>query len=344
MKKPLISVIIVNWNGEKIIDTCISSLYKQNYKNFEVIVVDNNSTDKSKDVVKKKFKKVKLVDNKQNVGFAEGNNIGIKHAKGKFILLLNTDAIITARLLDRLLESLQKDETLGIVQPKILYQSNENHADDTINSVGTFLTNSGFLYYPGYGKSDNNLDYKKEKEIFSAYGACMLIKKEVIEKIGLFDADYFMYFEETDFCMRAWLSGWRIKYIPHAHIYHAGGVSSRKFGTDKIYFHSFKNRICTYYKNFQLPSLISILPVHLILCFGISFLYLLTGKPRYALAVQKALIWNVLNLRNTLKKRHIIQKNLRKVTDSEYMKHIVYNPPLKYYLYLFTGLEYYKDS
>lgn len=343
MKKPLISVIIVNWNGEEIIEKCLSSLFKQSYKNFETIVVDNNSSDKSKDVIKKKFRRVTLIENKKNVGFALGNNIGVKRAKGEFMLLLNSDALITTKLIDLLLQAIQKNKKLGIVQPKILYRSNEGHADNTINSVGTFLTNSGFLFYPGYGKSDNSAEYKKEREIFSAYGACMLIRKEVIEKIGLFDPDFFLYFEETDFCMRAWLSGWQTKYIPNAYVYHTGGVSSRKFGTDKVYFHSFKNKICAYIKNFQFKSLISILAVHIMLCFGVSLLYLLTGKVRFAMAVQKALIWNAVNFKKTLKKRQNIQKNLRKVPDKIYMKRVVYNPPLRYYLYLFTGLEYYKD-
>jgi GT2 family glycosyltransferase len=343
MKEPLISVIIVNWNGERIIGKCLASLRKQSYKKIEIIVVDNNSEDESRDIITEKFKDVVLIRSKKNLGFAEGNNVGLKQANGEFVLLLNSDAIITKKTIKQLLQSIQEDDKLGIVQPKILYRANENHLDNTINSVGTFLTNTGFLYYPGYGKSDNNENYNKTKYIFSAYGACMLIKKDVINQIGLFDPDYFMYFEETDFCMRAWLSGWKIMYIPNASVYHTGGVSSRKFGTDKVYFHSFKNKICTYMKNFQTQSLFLILSIHIILCFAISLLYLLTKRPRYALAVQKAIIWNVTNLKKTLKKRKKVQKKLRKISDKEYLNRVLFNPPLKYYLYLFTGLEYYKD-
>src|SRR5207302_1778439 len=132
----------------------------------------------------------------------------------------------------------------------------------------------------------------KKSEVFSAYGACMLIRKEVIDKIGLFDDDYFLYFEETDFCMRVWLSGWRIEYIPGIIIYHEGGVSTRKQGMERIYFHSFKNRICTYAKNLEVRTLIWMMPVHVIVCEITSFLYLFTGRPKYFTAIQKAFFWN----------------------------------------------------
>src|SRR5258706_535616 len=130
---------------------------------------------------------------------------------------------------------------------------NENQ---TINSLGGYLTATGFLYYPGYGKKDTVPEYKKENKIFTGFGACMLIRKEVIDTIGLFDNDYFFYFEETDFCMRVWLAGWEVRYTPTTYIYHIGAVSTKKAGMEKIFFHSFKNRICSYIKNLDHRSLI----------------------------------------------------------------------------------------
>jgi GT2 family glycosyltransferase len=238
---------------------------------------------------------------------------------------------------------MEEDVKLGVVQPKFLYDNSDFPDKNIINSVGAYLTSTGFLYYPGYGKKDTKTKFNKKSEVFSAYGACMLIRKDVIDKIGLFDDDYFLYFEETDFCMRVWLSGWRIEYVPDVLIYHEGGVSTRKQGLDRIYFHSFKNRICTYIKNFELQNLFTVLPLHIIVCEVTSLLYLFTGRPKYFVAIQKAFFWNYDNINETLKKRKIVQAKFRKVSDSSYFSRVFKNPRLSYYLYLFKGLQYYKD-
>lgn len=340
MNTPLVSVIIVNWNGDKIIGNCLSSLLEQNYKNIEVIVVDNNSSDRSRDVIKS-FKNVLLVESAINTGFAKGNNIGFQKTKGKYILLLNSDVMVTSGFLSTLVNKLEENNTIGVVQPKILYKENALHENNAINSIGAYFMPTGFLYYPGYGKNYNTPKYNKSEEIFTAYGACMLIRREVIDQIGLFDDDFFMYFEETDFCMRAWLAGWKVYLQNNIFVYHAGGVSARNYGTEKIYFHSFKNRINTYIKNLEFINLIKIIPVHIIICLGISFVYLLQGKFKFFLAINKAILWNILNFKKTLKKRKWVQ-SIRKVSD-RYLLSVTGHPRMSYYLYLFKGLEYYKD-
>ena len=334
--KPLISVIIVNWNGESLIDDCLTTLLSQNYTSIEVLFVDNNSSDNSEKVVKK-YKKVKFIQTGANLGFAGGNNYGLKYAKGTYVLLLNTDTKVSNDFLAKMVEKIESDNELGIVQPKLLYEN------DRINSIGAYLTNTGFLYYPGYDKNGKLKKYNNEEYVFSAYGACMLIRKSVIEEIGLFDDDYFMYFEETDFCMRAWLAGWKILYIPNASIHHKGAASSKKFGLERMIYHSFKNRICTYIKNFEFLSLVFILSIHIIACEVASLMYLITGRFGYASAVQKALWWNIISFKSTLKKRKTVQKSYRKISDKEYFKHVFRYPRMSYYLYLFKGLRYYKD-
>jgi GT2 family glycosyltransferase len=342
MKKPLVSILIVNWNGADLLPACLNSLRKQKYKSIEIIINDNNSTDNSLEVIKK-YKDIIVIKSKDNFGFAGGNNIALKKAKGKYVLLLNTDTVVTKDFLEKLVISMESDPTLGVVQPKFFYDNDDFPEKNIINSIGAYLTNTGFLYYPGYGKKDKRAIYNKKSEVFSAYGACMLIRKDVIDKVGLFDNDYFLYFEETDFCMRVWLSGWRIEYIPGIVIYHKGGVSTKKQGMERIYFHSFKNRICTYIKNFDPQNLLAILPLHVFVCEVTSFLYLITGRPKYFLAIQKAFFWNITNLGKTLVKRKIVQNKFRKVRDKDYFPHIYKNPRMSYYLYLFKGLQYYKD-
>lgn len=342
MNTPLVSIIIVNWNGAEILPECLTSLRKQTYKNREIIIIDNNSADESVNIIKQ-FHEVTLIESKKNLGFAGGNNAAFKHAKGKYILLLNTDTTSTKDFLKKLVDAMEKNPTLGAVQPKFLYDNDDFPEKNIINSIGCYLTSTGFLYYPGYGKKDTLAIYNKKRDIFSAYGACMLIRKEVIDKIGLFDGDYFMYFEETDFCMRVWLSGWQIAYIPDVLIYHKGGVSSKKFGMERIYFHSFKNRICTYIKNLEFKNILLMMPLHLFVCEVTSFLYLFTGRPKYFYAIQKAFFWNIANSKKTLKKRKTVQNKFRKVSDKKYFSLVYKNPRLSYYLYLFKGLQYYKD-
>ena len=342
MDKPLVSVVIVNWNGEAILQECLFSLFTQDYRNIQVIVLDNNSTDKSKDIIKN-FKKAEFIESDKNLGFAEGNNVASGKAKGEYVLLLNNDTIVTKNFLKDLVAILKKDKDIGIVQPKILYKRNSSYKDSTINSIGAFFTSTGFLYYPGYGKKSDLPMYNKENEIFSAYGACMLIRKKLIDKIGLFDSDFFLYFEETDFCLRAHLAGYKVIYTPGSLIYHKGGVSARKFGIENIFFHSFKNRISSYIKNFEVKTLIIILPLHLLICESTAVIYLFTGRIRLFLAIQKAIFWNLINLPKTLEKRNIVQKKIRKVKDSMFLSKISKSPRLSYYLYLFKGLEYYND-
>lgn len=333
MKKPLVSIIIVNWNGAELLYNCLSNILKQDYKNIEVIVVDNKSVDNSEAIIKK-FKQVILIKSNTNLGFAGGNNLGVKSANGKYILLLNTDTTVSKDFLLNLVATMENNAGVGVLQPKVLFENK------TINSIGAYLINTGFLYYPGYGKKSTGKEYLKKREVYSAYGACMLIRKQIIDEIGLFDDDYFMYFEETDFCIKVWLSGSTVICDPAVSILHKGGVSSNKFGLERIYFHSFKNRICTYLKTMEVVSLIQILPLHIAICIGLSFIYLVTGKLSYFFAIQKAIFWNIWHIPATYNKRRII---IRRVREKDYIATISKTPRLSYYLYLFKGLQYYKD-
>lgn len=336
MNSPLVSIIIVNWNGAEILSECLISLKKQTYKNFEVLVVDNNSSDDSTKILAT-FNWLNVIKSRKNLGFAGGNNLGFTKAKGKYILLLNSDALMQKDSLEKLVETLEEKLDVAAVQPKFLYE------DNTINSIGAYLTYTGFLYYPGYGKKSTITKYEKSRYIFSGYGAGLLIRREVINKIGLFDDDYFMYFEETDLCMRIWLSGWKVLFNADTVIHHKGGVSSKKYGLEKIYFHSYKNRICTYIKNLEVKTFWRIVPMHILLCEATAIAYLFTGRLSYFLAIQKALVWNIINLSSSLHKRSVIQRLHRKVYDKEYFPLVLQSPRHNYYLYLFKGLQYYKD-
>ncbi len=338
MKK--VSILIITWNGRHHLEMCLSSVKNLIYPNIEIIVVDNGSTDDSIEFLRKNYPEVKIVHNKTNLGFAGGNNAGIKVVTGEFLLLLNNDTKVTRTFVTEMIKVIEVDEEIGAVQAKTLSMDDPRKLD----SIGAFLTGTGFLYHYGYLQKDMK-KFDRRINLYTAKGACMMIRKSVIDKIGLFDNDFFAYFEETDFCHRLWLAGYSIKYVPEAVIYHKIGGTSNKMNNSFIQFHSFKNRICSYLKNLGTKELIKILPVHLILCETAALGFILKGRPDLFIAINKAITWNVMNIPSTMKKRYVIQRKLRKKSDGEIMPIIKKSPEFKYYYFLFAkSLVGYKDN
>lgn len=327
MKEYKFSIIIINWDGEKYIRHCLESLAKVSYPNFEVIVVDNGSTDSSVEIIKD-FSFVKLIQNKKNLGFAEGNNIGFQNSTGDYIYFLNNDTYVEANFLEPIVKIFENPK-VGGCQSKIILPLEERRLDN----VGAYLTSSGFLYHYGFRKKDSPR-YNKEIEIFSAKGAGMCFKREVIEKTSLFDPDFFAYFEETDFCWRVWLAGYKIVFVPESKIYHLLAASFKKVPAPFTIYHNYKNRICTLLKNLEARNFWLLL-WHLKLCKLIAVVYLCSGKFNLFWAIQKAFLWNLVNLGKTLKKRKKVQKEIRQVSDKELFAKIKRSPPLRYYYYLF---------
>lgn len=338
MIKNLVSIIIVNWNGMKWLQKCLDSLYSQTYKNFEIILVDNASTDESIEFVENNYPEIVTIRNKENLGFAEGNNIGLKKVNGDFVLLLNNDTWAEGDFLEKIIRAFDEIPYLGSVQPQIKIMDEPEKLD----ACGSYWTNSSILYHYGYGKNSESNKYNRRMPFFSNKGACMLIKTELIKKIGLFDDDFGCYYEETDFCHRVWLVGYECWYYPDAVIYHAMGGSSIKFDNSYIQFHNFKNKLLSFIKNFEIITLIKILPIYLILNIVFSFIWVFQGKFKHGIALYRAIWWNILNLRKTIEKRKIVQA-LRKKSDKEIFKVVQINPRLSYYYHLLIGIENYKD-
>lgn len=337
--KPLISIIIVNYNGLKWLKNCLRSLYSQSYKNFEIIFVDNNSTDNSVSSVKKLFPKVKVIETDKNLGFAGGNNEGFKHAKGEYMLLLNNDTYVEQNFLELFLKAYDEIPNLGIAQSKLELTNNRG-----LDTCGGLWTDTSFLYYIGNFKDPKLETYNKAFPVFTCKGASVLIKKEVIEKIGLFDEDFWNYYEETDFCHRAWLAGYECWYYPRAVCYHEMGGTSLTFKNDVIQFHNFKNKLCSYLKNLESVSLLKTIPVFFVINIGISGIWVLQGKYKHAFALYKSIFWNIYHLPSTYRKRKEIQ-HIRTISDRKIWQKVKKNPKLSYYKYLFyDDLGKYNDN
>jgi len=340
MVEELISIIIVNYNGKKWLKKLFDSLFCQTYKNIEIIFVDNGSTDDSVKFIENNYcdVKVRVIRSIINLGFAGGNNLGYRSCLGKYILLLNNDTWAPKDYLEQFAKAFEEIPNLGSVQSKIVLMSDQNKLD----VCGSYWSDSSFLYHYGYGQGQSLEKYNKTIPFFSNKGASMMFRKDIIDKIGLFDEDFWSYYEDTDLCHRIWLAGYECWYFPEAVLYHAMGGTALTFHNSYIQFHNFKNKFLSFLKNFEVWTLIKILPVYLILNIFLSIFWLLQGKWKHFFALYQAIWWNILHFLQTIKKRRIIQ-SFRKKTDAEIFKVVKKNPKFKYYYYLLAGLEKYEE-
>lgn len=333
--KPLVSIVILNWNGKKHLATCLRSIEKVTYKPLEVIVVDNASTDRSVEFVQKSFPWVNLMANNTNKGFSGGNNQGIQKSRGPYIFILNNDTEVTPGFLEPLVAACERDKTIGCIQPKLVYASDHT----LLNAVGSFLTSTGFLYHYGYRKDTLKAQYNRRMDIYSAKGAAMMLRASALKKVGVFDKDFFIFFEETDLCHRLWLSNFRVVYEPTSLIYHAEAVDThREFPEFRITYLSFRNRICSFIKNLEPGSLLLMLTALFVVYLALTTYYLIRLQPSLSAAIILSVLWNICELPKTLRKRRDIQQN-RIISDSELFTIVKRDPPLVYYYYLFTNLR-----
>lgn len=312
-KNPLVSIIVVNWNGGQIVKDCIDSLNRITYSNLELLFVDNGSSDGSERYAKRATKATRVVriKNNDNKGFAEANNQGYKKSKGEYILLLNNDTKVTNDFLNKLVSFLEDNSEVGVVQPKLEMMDKKGYLDN----AGSFMTWTGFLEHWGFNKKDSR-EFSKPREVYSAKGACMLIRRSIIDQIGLFDSSFGSYFEESDFCMRVWISGWKVMFYPDSLIYHKVGFTSERLQTIEVNYHSIKNRVASLYKNLQFPYLHVILFNHTVICIGLTAYYVLRFQFNKAGMFVRGYWWNITHIAELSRKRVLVQEN-RVVTDRE---------------------------
>jgi len=224
----LVSVIVLNYNAGELLLNCIESIKKSAYKNLEIIVVDNISTDKSQEICKEKYPDIKLIQNNENFGYCEGNNIGIREAKGDYIIILNPDTIVESNWIEELISAYNAFGE-GLYQPKILSLDKT----EILQSTGNMLHIFGFGFAKDKGKNDNLVETDIEK-IGYASGTCLFTSKEVLDKIGLLDSFLFLYHDDLDLGWRAAQIGIDSFYVPNSIIYHAESYAL-KWSAKKFY-------------------------------------------------------------------------------------------------------------
>jgi len=322
-KQPLVSVITLNYNGMEFVDRCLRSVLKTDYPNFEVIFVDNASIDGSLDYAEKNFSSpnLRFVANDRNYGFAEGNNIGFRNTKGRYVVFLNMDTEVEPNWLSELVKVLEADPTTVAAQSKLLSM----HDSKKFDTCGHMLTLFGFTIERGLGEEDNG-QYDYVAEIFGGKGASLIIRRSVLEEVGSFDRDFITLMEETDLCWRIWLRGYRVVFVPKSVVYHAvaaARLSAKNWRrVELFYWH--RNQLMTLIKNLGPKNLIKIMPGHLILSFGNTLLGSVNSRDVHPLkSLISAHVWILINFKRIWMKRIQVQCLVRRKKDDEIMSHIM---------------------
>lgn len=325
---PSVSIIIVNFNGKEFLRRCLTSLLTTDYPNFEIVIVDNASTDGSVELIEELFGSyayINVIKNSENLGHAEGCNVGAKVAKGKYLVFLDSDTEIKAggctsekneRLyvpqnwLLELVKVMEIDRSTGIAQAKIVLAKDSRLLDYTCIAIDALGT-----WYATYGLKEDEL--KEKIEILAASSGCCIVRKEVFEEVDGFDSDYFIYDDDTDFSLRTRLLGYNVVLVPSAVIVHRGGVL-RGINPRTVY-HSAKNRVRTMLKNYELRNLWW---RFLVLCFLMSMVslgFILLKKLDEAKATMKGVSNSIANFRKIWMKRLLVQSK-RRVRDAELVR------------------------
>lgn len=309
MENNLVSIIIINYNGKHHLDKCLKSLMQIDYKNYEIILVDNNSSDDSINFVKKFYPSIVIIQLEKNYGFAEPNNIGAKRATGEFLLFLNNDTIVKPNFISELVKVIKTDSKIAICQSFLLKPNGE------IDSSGDFVDTLGRAY-------SSRKKVSEVREILSARGAAMLTRKESFFDLGKFDKNFFASFEDVDIGWRAWLWGYRVVLVPSSVVYHTGGQTIKNL-SDEIRFHGIKNTLMLRLVNFEWPLAIK----SIIKLFFVSFMRKTFGVkvisdpeegfplPSYGVTF-RGVSWVLKNLGYVLEKRKLVNKR-RKLSTQE---------------------------
>jgi len=310
---PKISVIVINWNRKKWLKECFNSLNAQIFKDFEAILTDNASTDGSIEYTREDFPWIRIIHHDRNLGFTGANNKAAFFARGEYLLFLNNDTKLDNACLLELWKAVKADSKVGICSCRIFSYDGK---EELSNGLGMDIF--------GYQVLSN--------KIFYAEGAALFIRKSIFDSLGGFDDSLVAFVEDVDLCWRAQLLGYKVKPIKDAIVYHECGgtiTGSKKKGRQHTTstlrrFLTERNILRTQLKNYQLPTLLVVLPLHLFMMTCEMFFFLAVGKPRLLKEIYlRALFENIKILPDTLRERMKIRR-LRVINDIALMKNVTF--------------------
>jgi len=321
---PLVSVLVLNYNGLKFLKDCFNSLRKSYYPNFKIYLVDNNSTDSSVEFTQHHYPEIKILQTRSNAGYSRAYNMAMAEAEGKYFVLLNNDVVVDPGWLDYLVTAAEKDPGIAALQPKILSMLKQNYFEYA-GASGGYMDRYGYPFLRGrifYSIEPDEHQYDTEAEVFWTSGAAMFVRAEVLKRAGNLDEDFVHHMEEIDWCWRLHLTGSSLKVIPDSIIYHYAGATIKEGSYRKLYWNH-RNNIFMLFKNLETRNLLKILPRRMGLD-GINILYsaLVKFDFKHAYAIMVAYTWLLSHLPLLWRKRKQVQA--QRFCNDQTMDHLVY--------------------
>lgn len=291
---PLISIITVNYNQSVVTSQLLDTLKNLTYSKYEIIVVDNGSSKESPDWLKEKYPAINLIKTGENLGFAGGNNVGINASKGEYLLFINNDTEVPANFIEPIVQLMKNNRTIGMVSPKIKF-----YWDPSIIQYAGFTKMSTITirnHSIGYLQKDSD-SFNTTMETHSIHGAAMMVKREVIETIGLMPQIYFLYYEEHDWAVKAKREGYKLYYCAQSHILHKESLSTGKDSPLKTYYLNRGRLIYTIRNSKRRDLLLSLLFQFFISLPKNSTIFLIKREFQNLKAYWRAYFWVIKNFK-----------------------------------------------
>jgi GT2 family glycosyltransferase len=321
---PLVSIVILNYNGKQFLEKCLTSIFNQSFSNFEIVFVDNASVDESVNYVKAQFghdTRLKIVENKSNSGPIDGNNIGIRlvNRQTAYIVLLNNDTELTPNWLSCMVNAMENDPKIGAACSKQLLMDDHKK----LQGFGSYIDPCGFSYQLGEYEVDTGQYNGATLEIFTAGTTALFLKTDLLSRIGLLDSKYDHGFDDVDLCWRVWLSGYKVVCVSRCIIYHKVGGTTRRVDLARVLFHREKNRIMTAIKNYSVLYQFRFLP--LILSFDLLQLMWFVGTNNFSMfwSIIRALVWDIKHFKYMWTQHLTIKYNIRRISDKQIRSHML---------------------
>lgn len=317
------AVVILNWNGQKFLKEFLPNVIKFSQEFADIIVADNASNDDSISILKKDFPEVRIIENKNNAGFASGYNQALKHVEAEFYILLNSDIEVTENWIKPVIDLMEKDPKIAACQPKIRsYYEREKF--EYAGAAGGFIDKYGYPFCRGrvfQSLESDEGQYDHASEIFWASGAAFFVRAELYHQLGGFDDDFFAHMEEIDLCWRFKNDGYKIMFCPDSVVYHVGGGTLPKSSSRKTYL-NFRNNFSLIYKNLPRNRILKTILARLVLDAVAAMKFLIQGGIKDSIAVLRAHLSFYKNFKKLRQKRRAIKQ--REVSNM-YLSNIAFD-------------------
>ncbi len=289
MSLPKVAVVIIHWNNLYLLEKFLPSVVQSTYKNLEIIVADNASTDSSVQWLKENYPDVRIIQLVRNYGYAGGYNRALKEVNADYFVLLNNDVAVTPNWIEPIVSLMESDSSIGSVQPKLLQYNQQDHFEYA-GAAGGFIDKLGYVCCRGrlfetIEKDENQ--YDDSREIFWSSGACMFVRAKAFFEAGGFDEHFFAHMEEIDLCWRMQQANYKIWYCAESKVYHLGGSTLQKGNPQKTYL-NFRNSLLMLLKNMPASKLWWFIPLRSFLDLLSSFFFLMRSEPKHSWAVHRA--------------------------------------------------------